>query len=82
MMLLIVLMLVLVVNSLRLKGAGEGLKYFLVPSFSRLKENGYGSVAFAAMTHAFFTLSVGIGAMEIFGSYLKRDGASPARRST
>ena len=50
MMLLIVLMLVLVVNSLRLKGAGEGLKYFLVPSFSRLKENGYGSVAFAAMT--------------------------------
>ena len=53
MMLLIVLMLVLVVNSLRLKGAGEGLKYFLVPSFSRLKENGYGSVAFAAMTHAF-----------------------------
>lgn len=49
MMLLIVLMLVLVVNSLRLKGAGEGLKYFLVPSFSRLKENGYGSVAFAAM---------------------------------
>ena len=72
MMLLIVLMLVLVVNSLRLKGAGEGLKYFLVPSFSRLKENGYGSVAFAAMTHAFFTLSVGIGAMEIFGSYLKK----------
>ena len=72
MMLLIVLMLVLVVNSLRLKGVGEGLKYFLVPSFSRLKENGYGSVAFAAMTHAFFTLSVGIGAMEIFGSYLKK----------
>ena len=72
MMLLIVLMLVLVVNSLRLKGAGEGLKYFLVPSFSRLKENGFGSVAFAAMTHAFFTLSVGIGAMEIFGSYLKK----------
>ena len=73
MMLLIVLMLVLVVNSLRLKGAGEGLKYFLVPSFSRLKENGYGSVAFAAMTHAFFTLSVGIGAMEIFGSYMSDD---------
>ena len=72
MMLLIVLMLVLVVNSLWLKGAGDGLKYFLVPSFSRLKENGYGSVAFAAMTHAFFTLSVGIGAMEIFGSYLKK----------
>ena len=72
MMLLIVLMLVLVVNSLRLKGAGEGLKYFLVPSFSRLKENGYGSVAFAAMTHAFFTLSVGIGAMESFGIYLKK----------
>lgn len=73
MLLLIVLMLVLVVNSLRLDNAREGLAFYLVPDFKRLKENGIGSVAFAAMTHAFFTLSVGIGAMEIFGSYMKRE---------
>ncbi len=73
MLLLIGLMIVLVVNSLRLDGASEGVKFFLVPDFQKLVHNGIGSVAFAAMTHAFFTLSVGIGAMEIFGSYIKKD---------
>lgn len=73
MLLLIGLMLVLVVNSLRLDNAVEGVKFYLVPDFKRLGEKGIGSVAFAAMTHAFFTLSVGIGAMEIFGSYIKRE---------
>lgn len=73
MTLLIVLMLVLAVRSLTLDGAKEGVAFYLVPDFDRLLENGIGNVVFAAMSHAFFTLSVGIGAMEIFGSYLKKD---------
>lgn len=72
MILLICLMLVLAVHSLFLNGAKEGLKFYLVPNFSKLTENGVGEVVFAAMTHAFFTLSIGIGAMEIFGSYLAK----------
>lgn len=73
MLLLILLMVVLAVNSLRLDGAMDGVKFYLVPDFTRLKEKGVGSVLFAAMTHAFFTLSVGIGSMEIFGSYIKKE---------
>lgn len=72
MILLMALMVVLAVNSIRLKGASEGLKFFLVPNFDVFKEKGFTSVLFAAMTQAFFTLSIGIGTMEIFGSYLKR----------
>lgn len=72
MLLLMGLMVVLAINSLRLEGAVEGLKFYLVPDFGKLFENGFTSVLFAAMTQAFFTLSIGIGAMEIFGSYLKR----------
>ena len=73
MILLMALMVVLAVNSIRLKGASEGLKFFLVPDFDVFKEKGFTSVLFAAMTQAFFTLSIGIGTMEIFGSYLKKD---------
>ncbi|MCI5910138.1 MAG: sodium-dependent transporter [Oscillospiraceae bacterium] len=73
MLFLMGLMVVLAVNSIRLKGASEGLKFYLVPDFKKLFENGITSVLFAAMTQAFFTLSVGIGAMEIFGSYLKKE---------
>ena len=73
MLLLMGLMVVLAINSLRLEGAVEGLKFYLVPDFGKLFENGFTSVLFAAMTQAFFTLSIGIGAMEIFGSYLKKD---------
>ena len=73
MILLMALMLVLAVNSIRLKGAGEGLKFLLVPDFDKLFEKGFTSVLFAAMTQAFFTLSIGMGTMEIFGSYLKKD---------
>lgn len=72
MILLMALMVVLAVNSIRLKGASEGLKFFLVPNFDVFKEKGFTSVLFAAMTQAFFTLSIGIGTMEIFGSYLKK----------
>ncbi|MBO5460087.1 MAG: sodium-dependent transporter [Lachnospira sp.] len=73
MILLIVLMLVLAVNSVLLDTSGEGLKFYLVPDFSKTAENGWGNVIFAAMTHAFFTLSVGMGSMSIFGSYLDKE---------
>lgn len=70
---LIILMLVMAVNSLLLKNSAQGLRFYLVPDFNRMKEQGFGNVLFDAMTHAFFTLSVGQGSMEIFGSYLSRE---------
>ncbi|MGN0435923.1 MAG: sodium-dependent transporter [Wujia sp.] len=73
MMLLITLMIVMAIRSVTLKGASEGVRFYLVPDFSKLLDNGIGNVVFAAMTHAFFTLSVGIGSMEIFGSYLTKE---------
>lgn len=73
MSILILLMIALAIHSLVLKDAMEGVKFYLVPSFQAIHDSGLGEVVFAAMTHAFFTLSVGIGAMEIFGSYLGRE---------
>ena len=73
MILLVVLMVVLVFRSVTLPGAEEGLKYYLVPDFKKLSEHGIFNVVFAAMTHAFFTLSIGMGSMEIFGSYLSKE---------
>lgn len=73
MILLVVLMVVLVFRSVTLPGAEEGLKYYLVPDFKKLSEHGILNVIFAAMTHAFFTLSIGMGSMEIFGSYLSKE---------
>lgn len=73
MSILIVLMVVLAVHSLVLKGAMKGVQFYLVPNFALVKENGIGNVIFAAMTHAFFTLSVGMGSMEIFGSYIGKE---------
>ena len=73
MMTLFVLMIILAVNSCTLDRAAEGLKYYLVPDFSKISENGTGNVLFTAMSHAFFTLSIGVGSMLIFGSYLKKD---------
>jgi NSS family neurotransmitter:Na+ symporter len=72
MILLIVLMLVLAFNSMSLSDAEKGVAFYLVPDLEKLKENGIGNVVFAAMTQSFFTLGLGIGSMEIFGSYLKR----------
>ncbi len=77
MIVLIILMAILAVNSLLLPGAAEGIRFYLVPDFNRLAENGVGEAVFAAMTHAFFTLSIGIGSMEIFGSYLGKENALP-----
>ncbi len=73
MLALMILMVVMAVNSLFLKGSGKGLAFYLIPDWSRVQERGLGNVVFDAMTHSFFTLSVGIGAMEIFGSYLGKD---------
>lgn len=67
---LLVLILVLAVHSLLLPGAKEGASFYLLFDFSRAAEAGYGKVITAAMNQAFFTLSLGIGAMEIFGSYM------------
>ena len=66
---LIVLMLVLAVHSVTLKGAGQGLSFYLIPDFSKIN----GSVIVGAMNQAFFTLSVGMGGMAIFGSYIEKD---------
>lgn len=70
---LLVLMVILALHSLMLDGAMEGVKFYMVPNFQSMMDIGIGSVVFAALTHAFFTLSIGMGSMEIFGSYLKKD---------
>ena len=67
---LLVLILVLVVHSFTLPGAGEGLAFYLLPDAGRAAEQGLGNVITAAMNQSFFTLSLGIGAIEIFGSYM------------
>ena len=69
MLALLVLMLVLAVHSLPLPGAAEGLKFYLVPDFGKID----GSVVVGAMNQAFFTLSVGMGGMAIFGSYIEKE---------
>ncbi len=73
MSLLIVLIIVLAVHSLFLPNAMEGVKFYLVPNMDAFEKRGVGPVVFDAMTHAFFTLSIGMGSMQIFGSYLKKD---------
>lgn len=72
MLLLLVLMVALAVNSVFLPNAASGIKFYLVPNFQSVAKAGFGNAVFAAMSQAFFTLSLGIGAMEIFGSYLDR----------
>ena len=67
------LILVLAVHSVTLPGAMEGVKFYLVPDFKAMMEIGMGNVIFGAMSQAFFTLSIGCGAMAIFGSYLGRE---------
>lgn len=70
---LIVLIGVLAVRSVTLPGAGEGLKYYLVPDINAIRENGLFNVLYEALNQAFFTLSMGIGAMSIFGSYIGKE---------
>ena len=72
MLALLLLIVILSVNSVCLKGAGEGLKFYLVPNLAGLKATGVSTVIVNAMNQSFFTLSLGIGAMAIFGSYIDR----------
>ncbi len=71
---LLLLIVVLAVHSVTLKGGGEGIKFYLLPSMEQVKNvGGLGKVIVAAMNQAFFTLSLGAGSMEIFGSYMSKD---------
>ena len=70
---LLIILIVLCIRSVTLPGASAGLQFYLIPDFGKIVRNGLGEVIFAAMGQAFFTLSLGIGAMAIFGSYISRD---------
>lgn len=72
---LLAIMVVLAVNSIRTPGSSEGLRFYLIPDFSRMAETGVANVVVGAMNQAFFTLSLGIGAMAIFGSYIGKGRA-------
>ena len=67
------LIIVLAINSVTLDGGLEGIKFYLLPDFKRAAEAGIGNVITAAMNQSFFTLSLGIASMEIFGSYMTKE---------
>lgn len=73
MVVLFLLMIGLAIYSLTLENAAEGLKFYLVPSWERMREAGIGTIISAAMGQAFFTLSVGLGSIAIFGSYINKE---------
>ncbi len=70
---LFILILILAIHSFTLSGAGEGIRFYLVPNIESVKAVGLGNVIAAAMNQSFFTLSLGIAAMEIFGSYMSKE---------
>lgn len=70
---LFIMMIILAVHSITLKGGSEGLKFYLLPDFGKLVEHGLWEAVYAAMGQAFFTLSLGIGAIAIFGSYIDKE---------
>lgn len=70
---LFVILIILCIRSVTLPGAAEGVRFYLIPDFHKITEYGLFEVVFAAMGQAFFTLSLGIGAMAIFGSYIAKD---------
>lgn len=70
---LLILIVILAIQSFTLSGAAEGLSFYLVPNLNTVRSVGLGSVIAAAMNQSFFTLSLGVAAMEIFGSYMSRD---------
>ena len=72
---LLVIMVVLAINSVCPAGGSQGLRFYLVPDLARMKKVGIGNVVAGAMNQAFFTLSLGIGAMAIFGSYIGKERA-------
>lgn len=73
MLCLLGLIVILAVNSVMLEGGMEGLRFYLIPDWKKVEEVGLFRVMIAALNQAFFTLSVGIGSMEIFGSYMNRN---------
>lgn len=73
MLALLAIMVILAVNSIFLPGGSEGLSFYLKPDFNKMKDIGIFNVIVAAMNQAFFTLSLGIGSMAIFGSYINKD---------
>ena len=73
MLALLVIMFVLAIHSLMMPGAKEGIEFYLIPDFSKVN----GSVIVGAMNQAFFTLSLGIGAMSILGSYIGKERSLP-----
>jgi len=73
MVLLLAIIVVLAIRSITLPNAGEGLKFYLLPDVNRMKEYGLWETIFAAMSQAFFTLSLGIGSLAIFGSYIEKE---------
>lgn len=75
MLALLGIMIVLAVNSITLEGSGEGLRFYLLPNIARMKEVGIGNIIVGAMNQAFFTLSIGMGSMAIFGSYIGKERA-------
>lgn len=70
---LLTLIVILAVNSVMLDGAAEGVRFYLVPDWKVIHDIGIWNVIFGAMSQAFFTLSIGIGSMAIFGSYLDKE---------
>lgn len=70
---LLALIVILAINSMTLEGGMEGLKFYLLPDFKRMADIGIGTTIVAAMNQAFFTLSLGIGAIAIFGSYIGKE---------
>lgn len=70
---LFVILIILCIRSVTLPGAAEGVRFYLIPDFHKITEYGLFEVVFAAMGQAFFTLSLGIGAMAIFGSYIAKE---------
>ena len=73
MLALLALMVILAINSIFLDGGKDGLIFYLVPNFNTMADIGVTNVIVGAMNQAFFTLSLGIGSMAIFGSYLKKE---------
>lgn len=73
MLALLAIMVILAINSFTMDGAREGLSFYLKPDLEKMREVGIGNVIVGAMTQAFFTLSLGMGSMAIFGSYIGKD---------
>jgi len=73
MLALLAIISLLAIRAVTLPGAGAGLRYYLIPDFKKMSDSGIGEVVFAALGQAFFTLSIGMGSMAIFGSYISKD---------